>query len=95
MLDLGRVESIAKIRINGQDAGTLWTYPYRTDVGKYIRKGWNKLEVDITNTWFNRLVFDANQPEDQRKTWTINAPHKDAPLRDSGLMGPVCIQIEQ
>lgn len=95
ILDLGRVESIAKIRINGQEAGTLWTYPYRTDISKHIKKGKNKLEVEITNTWFNRLVFDANQPETQRKTWTINAPHMSSPLRESGMLGPVRIQIEQ
>ena len=30
------------------------------------------------------------------EVWLIpngNAPHKDAPLRESGLMGAVCIQI--
>lgn len=92
-LDLGRVESIAKIRINGKEAGTLWTFPYRTDISKYLKNGKNQLEVEITNTWFNRLVFDANQPESLRKTWTINAPHMNSPLRESGLLGPVCIHI--
>ena len=95
LLDLGHVESIAKIRINGQETETLWTYPYRTDISKYLKRGNNKLEVEITNTWFNRLVFDANQPEDQRKTWTINGPHINSPLRESGLLGPVRIQIVQ
>ena len=92
-LDLGRVESIAKIRINGKEAGTLWTFPYRTNISKFLKNGKNQLEVEITNTWFNRLVFDANQPESLRKTWTINAPHKNSPLRESGLLGPVCIHI--
>lgn len=94
-LDLGRVESIAKVKLNGCSITTLWTYPYHTDISKHIRKGENKLEIEVTNTWFNRLVYDASQPEAVRKTWTINAPHKEAPLRESGLIGPVTLVLLQ
>ena len=94
VLDLGTVESIAKVKLNGHLIGTLWTYPYRTDISDYIRKGENTLEIDVTHTWFNRLVYDANQPEAQRKTWTINAPHPNEALRTSGLLGPVKIITE-
>jgi hypothetical protein len=58
-----------------------------------IKKGENILEVQVTSTWFNRLVFDAGQAEEKRKTWVINGPKADAPLRASGLMGPVAVQI--
>lgn len=34
----------------------------------------------------------AGQPEPLRKTWTINAPSKDAPLKAYGLLGPVRIE---
>jgi hypothetical protein len=91
LLDLGRVESIAKVKINGKEVCTLWTFPYQADVTQYLKDGLNKVEIQVTNTWFNRLVYDGNQPENMRKTWTINAPHPSSPLRESGLMGPVTI----
>jgi hypothetical protein len=67
--------------------------PYRINLNDVIKKGENILEVQVTSTWFNRLVFDASQAEEKRKTWVINGPKKDAPLRASGLMGPVAVQI--
>ena len=51
----------------------------------------NILEIDITGTWFNRLVYDASQNVERRKTWVIHGPEADASLRPSGLMGPVTI----
>ncbi|MDR2120228.1 MAG: hypothetical protein LBP64_05055, partial [Tannerella sp.] len=88
-LDLGRVEMIAAVSLNGKKLRTLWTPPYRLDVTDAIKSGKNTLQIEVTSAWFNRLVYDANQPEDQRKTWTINGPSKDAELRESGLLGPV------
>ncbi|MDR2026966.1 MAG: hypothetical protein LBQ01_05315, partial [Prevotellaceae bacterium] len=88
-LDLGRVEMIAAIRLNGKKLRTLWTPPYRLDITDAIKSGKNTLEIEVTGTWFNRLVYDAGQPEEQRRTWTINGPSKDAALRESGLLGPV------
>jgi hypothetical protein len=88
-LDLGRVEMIASVSLNGKKFRTLWTPPYRLDVTDAIKSGQNTLQIEVTSTWFNRLVYDANQPEDQRKTWTIDGPSKDEELRESGLLGPV------
>ena len=71
----------------------LWCEPYRVDITSAVRQGANTLKVSVTDTWFNRLVYDAGQPESNRKTWTISGPKKDAPLRDSGLIGPVRIVV--
>ncbi|HWS00581.1 MAG TPA: glycosyl hydrolase, partial [Prolixibacteraceae bacterium] len=90
-LDLGRVEMIAAVSLNGKRIGTLWTPPYKVDLTSAVKSGSNQLTVEVTSTWFNRLVFDARQPEGQRKTWTIKGPSKDAALRESGLIGPVII----
>lgn len=46
----------------------------------------NVLLVDVTSTWYNRLAYDANLPEVQRKTWTINGPGKGSPLHETDLM---------
>jgi hypothetical protein len=91
ILDLGRVEMIASVSLNGKPVRTLWTPPYRIDLSAAVRPGMNRLSVEVTGTWFNRLAFDAGQPENQRKTWAINTPSKDAELRESGLIGPVTL----
>ncbi|MDR1224008.1 MAG: hypothetical protein LBL07_14190, partial [Tannerella sp.] len=88
-LDLGRVEMIAVVTLNGKPLRTLWTPPYRLDVTDALKSGKNTLQIEVTGTWFNRLVYDANQPEEQRKTWVIAGPKKEETLRESGLMGPV------
>jgi hypothetical protein len=90
-LDLGRVEMIAIVSVNGKKLRTLWTSPYRLDVTEAVQQGRNTIAVEVTSTWFNRLVYDAGQPEEQRKTWTINGPKRDAELRESGLLGPVTL----
>jgi hypothetical protein len=93
VLDLGKVDMAATVILNGVNVGNLLAPPYRIDLKDAIKKGENILEVQVTSTWFNRLVFDAGQAEEKRKTWVINGPKADAPLRASGLMGPVAVQI--
>lgn len=91
LLDLGRVEMIAKVSLNGKEVATKWTYPYQMDITEYLQPGENRLEVAVTSTWFNRLAYDAGLPEQERKTWTINGPKEGLPLKDYGLLGPVFI----
>ncbi|WP_298645672.1 glycosyl hydrolase [uncultured Proteiniphilum sp.] len=94
LLDLGRVEMIAKVRLNGSDVATRWTYPYIMDITGHLQTGENNLEIAVTSTWFNRLAYDAGLPEQQRKTWTISGPEAGSPLKDYGLLGPVSILME-
>ena len=93
-LDLGKVEMIARVSLNGKPVRTLWATPYATDLTGFVQQGINTLTVEVTSSWFNRLVYDASLPEDARKTWTISGPAKDAPLRNSGLLGPVEVKKE-
>lgn len=94
VLSLGKVERIAEVRINGRRVGTLWTYPYEADITDFVVDGRNTLTVDVTGSWFNRLVYDAARPEAERKTWVLRWPDRSAPLRESGLMGPVTLRRE-
>jgi len=94
VLDLGRVLNWATVRVNGREVAKLWCEPYRCDIGAYLAEGENEIGVDVTSTWYNRLVYDAGQPEDKRQTWTLHGPGKDAPLHDSGLIGPVALRCE-
>lgn len=93
VLDLGRVDFIADVKVNGKRAAVLWTSPYRADITALLHPGENTIEIDVTSTWFNRLAYDASQPEEARKTWTIAGPKAGSPLRESGLIGPVCLEF--
>ena len=92
-LDLGRVESIAEVRVNGKYVATLWCAPYSLDIGSYLKSGKNTIEIDVISSWHNRLVYDASQPEDERKSWVISGPKANAKLVDNGLLGPVKLKF--
>lgn len=89
-IDLGKVMVMAKVKINGQYAGGVWTPPYRLNITPYLKKGKNEIEVEVVNNWCNRLIGEKNMPENERFTFqTFTYLNKDTPLQESGLIGPV------
>ena len=91
MLDLGAVGDLAEVRVNGIAVGTAWHAPFRIDIAKAARKGRNRLEIRVANLWVNRLIGDA-QPGAKKITFTTLPTYRpDAPLRPSGLIGPVTL----
>ena len=81
---------MAKVKINGQYAGGVWTPPYRLNITPYLKKGKNEIEVEVVNNWCNRLIGEKNMPENERFTFqTFTYLNKDTPLQESGLIGPV------
>ncbi len=93
ILDLGRVANIAEVTINGRRAAPLWAAPYRLDATPLLKLGANRIEIAVTNTWRNRLIYDASLPENQRKTWTISGPPANATPEPAGLLGPVQLRV--
>ncbi len=61
-LDLGRVEVIAKVIVNGIKAATCWKEPYVADITKLVNNGANEIQVEVTNLWPNRLIGDEQLP---------------------------------
>lgn len=92
-LDLGRVEVMARVRLNGRDLGVLWKAPYRVEVTSELREGVNELEVEVANRWPNRLIGDRRVPETARVTSTTWNPFRaETGLLPSGLLGPVRLE---
>ncbi|PWK27572.1 F5/8 type C domain-containing protein [Arcicella aurantiaca] len=95
-LDLGEVANIANVKVNGVNCGVAWTAPYRVEITKAIREGENQLNIEVSNTWANRLIGDNKLPENQRITKTT-APFRLAgkALEKSGLLGEVKLLLEK
>jgi len=94
VLDLGRVEAMARVVVNDREFPTLWKPPYRIDISPALKPGENALRITVINTWKNRLVGDASLPPERRRT-RITAGTVDAGsrLQPAGLLGPVTILL--
>ena len=75
-LDLGRVEVIAGVKLNGKECGIAWTPPYRVDISEALQSGENQLEIRVANTWLNRLMGDGLRIDmgSEKHTWTTCNP---------------------
>jgi hypothetical protein len=105
-LQLGEVRCIAQVRLNGKDVGIVWTDPWRTELTGTLKPGRNDLEIDVVNTWVNRLIGDAALPPQERVTKsnvalqsgkrTLKAYQgfaSEDSLMPSGLLGPVRLEF--
>ncbi len=103
-LDLENVVETARVTLNGEELGILWTRPFRVEITECLRPGANRLEVEVANTWHNGLAGDARLPEDQRRTksnvirlpnaWSYpmeSIPNDHYGLLEGGITGPVRI----
>jgi hypothetical protein len=95
-LDLGEVQVMAQVKLNGTDLGTLWNPPFVIDSPAFrsaLKPGSNTLEVSVANLWPNRMIADSKLPTEKRLTWSSFEPFKpDSPLLRSGLIGPVTLE---
>jgi len=63
-LNLGKVQNMARVKLNGKDLGVVWTAPWRVDVTGIALSKNNHLEIEVVNLWPNRLIGDASLPDD-------------------------------
>jgi hypothetical protein len=98
-LDLGKVCESARVKINGKDAGIWWSIPFRANVGEYLKKGENVIEIEVINLSANRIADMDRKGTEWRIFKEINfvdvnyKPFSATAwkIMDSGLLGPVTL----
>ena len=81
------------MKLNGKILGTVWAPPFRVDATGAIRDGDNELEVEVVNTWFNRVWFEQMKKPAVKLTQTnVRIKPGQQPL-PSGLLGPVRVLV--
>ena len=99
LLNLGKVCESARVRINGQDTGILWSIPFTTKIKRFLKPGINTLEVEVANLMANRIRQMDQQKVQWRNYHEINFVNIDYKPFDasawkpmaSGLLGPVTL----
>ena len=76
-IDLGVVNDIARVKLNGKDVGVVWCAPWRIDISDALKEGKNNLEIEVANRWVNRLLGDKSEPDEYTRTVKF----------ENGLMG--------
>jgi hypothetical protein len=91
-LDLGNVQELAEVIVNGDSLGVLWMPPFIIDITESVITGNNDFAICVVNLWPNRLIGDQFLPQEKRFSRTnIHKFKKSDNLRISGLLGPVRI----
>lgn len=63
---------VAHVWLNGQDLGVAWCAPWEVIIsGGILKEKGNRLKIDFTNVWANRLIGDEQEPQDCE---FVNAP---------------------
>ncbi|MBO9672444.1 MAG: glycoside hydrolase [Sphingobacteriaceae bacterium] len=99
VLNLNQVDESARVWINGQEVGILWSIPFQTRVGKYLKAGNNTIKIEVVNLMANRI----RDMDIKKIPWRnyheinfVNINYKDFDasgwnVMPSGLIGPVSI----
>ena len=88
ILDLGLVEGVSEVFVNGQSAGVQYFGRRIYDIGKQLKEGQNDIEIRVTTTMGNYLKTFSR--EENPTTWIyVNHPRREQPLQPMGMIGPV------
>lgn len=97
ILELEKVRESAAIRINNKALPVLFAHPFKASIGQYLKKGSNKLEIEVANLSANRIRDLDKQGVDWKKFHNINFVNINYKpfnasvweLTESGLIGNV------
>lgn len=98
VLDLGRVAESARVRLDGETLGTVFSIPFRLVIpGERLTPGAHRLEIEATNLMANRIRCLDRAGTEWRRFYDINFvtiqyrpfDASDWEPLESGLIGPV------
>ncbi len=99
VLKLSNVNESAKVWINNQEVGILWSIPFEARIGKYLKAGENTIKIEVVNLMANR-IRDMDIKKQQWRNYNeinfVNINYKDFDaskwdLMPSGLVGSVTL----
>ncbi|MCI3935817.1 glycoside hydrolase [Chryseobacterium aahli] len=62
LLKFDKLYESARVIVNGQDAGIVWSLPFEINIGKYLKKGKNTIQIEVCNLMANRIRYmDQNK----------------------------------
>ncbi|WP_404429550.1 glycoside hydrolase [Microbacterium lacus] len=93
LLQFDSVDAIARVMLNGQECGVVWTAPLRVEVTQSLRAGRNDLSIHVATPWRNRLISEAADPSGEIFAPTTTVFEKNAAPLPAGLHGPVHLLI--
>jgi hypothetical protein len=97
LLKFDKLYESAKVIVNGEDAGIVWSLPFEINIGKYLKKGKNTIQIEVCNLMANR-IRDMDQKKIQWRNYheinfvNINYKPFDASnwtVQPSGLDGQI------
>jgi hypothetical protein len=74
LLDLGKVEQSAAVTLNGERLATLIGPVYQLVIPAAKMKAGNLLEVDVSNSMTNRIIYLEKQGAPWKKFYNVNFP---------------------
>jgi len=103
VLDLGDVCESARVIVNGQPVATLWSVPFECKIGRFLKKGQNSIQIEVTNLPANAIADLDRRKVPWRMFKEINMVDRNYKKSDysswkpvpSGLLGSVRIKIQQ
>lgn len=93
----------AKVFVNDREAGLIWSVPYRLAIDTYLRKGVNKIRIEVANLMANRIRYMDRNHMEWRRYHEINFVNLDYKpfdasswdIQPSGIAGSVTIRIHR
>ncbi len=94
ILELGEVDNIAEVRVNGKSVGVAWKQPYEVDITAVAHAGANTLEIRVTNLLVNRMRVKQPSAPDRPPAMSPQMLRDYLPEpATSGLLGPVRVRV--
>ena len=86
------LQGVARVLVNGKEAGYIWCSPWEADITPLVKKGKNTLKIEVRTPFANALIGNAAKPESERKIWTYTQLYKPtAKLQPTGIVGEVLL----